>query len=112
MSIASEVGKRIRFYRKMKHLSQEQLAELCNFHPTYIGQLERGEKNASLESVFKISCGLEIPITQFLEDIDTLEHSSNDNIPLEIYHLCLQLSENKQKALKKLLDDMLEFLEQ
>ena len=47
MSIATELGSRIRAYRKQQHLSQEDLAELCDFHPTYIGQLERGEKNAT-----------------------------------------------------------------
>ena len=41
-----------------RRLSQEELAELCDFHPTYIGQLERGEKNATLESVSKLSRGL------------------------------------------------------
>lgn len=53
MSIAFEIGQRIRFYRKKKHLTQEQLAELCNFHPTYIGQLERGEKTPLLKAFTK-----------------------------------------------------------
>ena len=44
------IGQRIRNYRIQKNLSQEQLSELANCHPTYIGQLERGEKNASSES--------------------------------------------------------------
>lgn len=50
MSIAAEVGQRIRFYRKERKMSQEHLAEVCNFHPTYIGQLERGEKMQPLRA--------------------------------------------------------------
>ena len=48
--IAKIIGQRIRNYRTQKGLSQEKLAELAGCHPTYIGQLERGEKNATLES--------------------------------------------------------------
>ena len=43
--IAKSVGQRIRNYRTRQGLSQEKLAELSGCHPTYIGQLERGEKN-------------------------------------------------------------------
>ena len=42
--IAKIVGKRIRNYRTQYGYSQEKLAELSGCHPTYIGQLERGEK--------------------------------------------------------------------
>lgn len=45
------IGQRVRNYRTEKGLSQEKLAELSGCHPTYIGQVERGEKNATLDSV-------------------------------------------------------------
>ena len=53
--IAKVIGQRIRNFRTTAGLSQEKLAELSGCHPTYIGQLERGEKNATLESIEKIS---------------------------------------------------------
>ena len=46
--IAKFIGQRIRNYRTQQNLSQEKLAEMAGCHPTYIGQLERGEKNATL----------------------------------------------------------------
>lgn len=52
-NIAKVIGQRIRNYLTQKGLSQDKLAELSAFHPTYIGQLERGEKNATLESIEK-----------------------------------------------------------
>lgn len=49
-NITKLVGTRIRGFRKEKRLSQEELAEKCSLHPTYIGQLERGEKNPPLKA--------------------------------------------------------------
>lgn len=46
------IGLRIRNYRIQSGLNQEQLAELAGCHPTYIGQIERGEKNATIERKF------------------------------------------------------------
>lgn len=66
-AIAQIVGRRIRNYRLQKGLSQEKLAELAGCHPTYIGQIERGEKNATMESIEKIAIGLEIPLSQLFE---------------------------------------------
>ena len=56
--IAKIIGQRVRNYRIDKGLSQEKLAELSGCHPTYIGQVERGEKNATLESIEKIASAM------------------------------------------------------
>lgn len=107
MSIATELGSRIRAYRKQQHLSQEDLAELCDFHPTYIGQLERGEKNATLESISKLSQGLGITLNTLLKDIDTLE-SESDNVPLEIYHKLMKMPKEKQLKIASILTDIID----
>jgi transcriptional regulator with XRE-family HTH domain len=44
-------GKRVRQLRIEKNLSQEKLAEQCSFHRNYIGMIERGERNVSLENI-------------------------------------------------------------
>lgn len=111
VSISETLGQRIKYYRKQKRLSQEKLSELSDLHPTYIGQLERGEKNASIESIYKISIGLQIPITQLLEKLDEyttmeiFEYSKNndnyENIPLQAYELIsLEDIDNQRKLLK------------
>lgn len=55
-------GQRIRQLRTARGLSQEKLAELTGFHRTYIGMVERGERNLSLTniSVFAETFGMDI----------------------------------------------------
>lgn len=81
--ISKFIGQRIRNYRTQQKLSQEKLAELSGCHPTYIGQLERGEKNATLESIEKISSALGVPLSKLFEKLG--EGSSNESIPLKCY---------------------------
>nr|WP_272907625.1 helix-turn-helix transcriptional regulator [Paenibacillus xylanexedens] len=62
--ILNLVGARIKVLRKEKGLSQEALGEKGGFHFTYIGQVERGEKNVSLINLAKIAEALGVNITQ------------------------------------------------
>ena len=55
------VGKRIRKARKAKDLTLEELAECCGLHPAYIGQLERGVKNASYIHLKRLHVHLSFP---------------------------------------------------
>lgn len=75
--ILNLVGARIKVLRKEKGLSQEALGEKGGFHFTYIGQVERGEKNISLVNLAKIAEALEVNITQLFayvnEDMEMTE---------------------------------------
>ncbi len=53
--ILIEFGQRIRQLRHKHKLSQEQLAEKTGFHRTYIGMIERGERNPSLLNIKKFA---------------------------------------------------------
>ncbi|MGG4220462.1 helix-turn-helix transcriptional regulator [Paenibacillus jamilae] len=72
------VGARIRALRKEKGLSQESLGEKGGFHFSYIGQIERGEKNVSLINVAKIADALDVNLIQLFayvnEDIKVTKH--------------------------------------
>lgn len=50
----------LRTIRKQKKISQEELADLCGLHRTYIGSVERGERNISIDNIEKISNALKI----------------------------------------------------
>ncbi|ADM69466.1 HTH-type transcriptional regulator SinR [Paenibacillus polymyxa E681] len=72
------VGARIRALRKEKGLSQESLGEKGGFHFSYIGQIERGEKNVSLINIAKIANALDVNLIQLFayvnEDIKVTKH--------------------------------------
>ena len=101
--IAKIIGQRIRNYRTQKGLSQEKLAELAGCHPTYIGQLERGEKNATLESVEKIASAMDISLSELF---DKLGESGSNNIAAKCYDLVASKNEAEQKQLYKMLQEM------
>jgi transcriptional regulator with XRE-family HTH domain len=50
-TLIQEFGKRIRQLRTERNLSQEELSFLTGFHRTYIGMVERGERNLSLSNI-------------------------------------------------------------
>lgn len=54
-------------HRKEKHLSQEELANLAGVHRTYVGMIERAEKNITLCNIEKIAKALDVSITKLLE---------------------------------------------
>lgn len=61
-------GHNVQKYRKAKGLSQEKLAEIAGVHRTYIGMIERAEKNITLCNMEKIAKSLNVSISQLLED--------------------------------------------
>ena len=96
--LTNKLGKRIRNYRRELGFSQEQLAEKSRCHPTYIGQIERGEKNPTIESIEKITRALGISLSQLLEKIDFENHSENQ-IAEKCYELILSKNHIEQKSI-------------
>lgn len=66
--ILIKFGNRVRELRMKKGLSQEQLADQANLHRTYIGMIERAEKNITLINIEKIANALETTLQQFFEN--------------------------------------------
>ena len=54
------VGRNLRRYREERGLSQEKFADVVGVHRTYMGGLERGERNLTLKSVEKLAAALRI----------------------------------------------------
>lgn len=63
----SALGLTIRESRHEMGLSQEELADLIGLHRTYIGGIERGERNVSLENILRIADSLKIRPSALLE---------------------------------------------
>jgi transcriptional regulator with XRE-family HTH domain len=62
-------GDRVRTLRKTRGLSQEQLAELTGLHRTYIGGIERGERNVSLINIIRLAKALDVSPSDLLQGI-------------------------------------------
>lgn len=65
--IKKAFGERVRALRKQKGLAQETLALTCGLDRTYIGGVERGERNISLVNIFRISEALGINVKDFFD---------------------------------------------
>ena len=106
--IAKVLGQRIRNYRTAKGLSQEKLAELCGCHPTYVGQLERGEKNATVESIERISSALGVSLSKLFEKLGENDGSKR-NIPLECYELVAERAKEEQEHIQRILIEIVKY---
>ncbi len=75
-----DFGKKIREERLKQGLSQEELASRTGLHRTYIGMIERAEKNVTLENINKLAQGLHLEIAQLFTYNPPLKNigSSND----------------------------------
>lgn len=60
MGFLKSIGSSIKRYRRKMGLSQEELADLAGLHRTYVGGVERGERNISVLSLCKITNALRI----------------------------------------------------
>lgn len=64
--ITQVLANNVRTFRKSKGLSQEDLAEVCNLHRTYVGSVERGERNVTLSTLEVIANALGISVPKLL----------------------------------------------
>ena len=64
--LAAQIGTKIKSVRKIKSISQERLALLCNIDRSYIGRIERGEVNLTVEKLYEIATALEVDMKELL----------------------------------------------
>ena len=67
-NILKEFGERIKVLRKAQGISQEELAFRANLHRTYIGMIERAEKNITLLNIKKIANALNVSIYELFKN--------------------------------------------
>jgi len=70
MNIQFQFGNKVKELRKQKKFSQEELAQKTGLHRTYISDIERGNRNVSLENIKKIANALDVQMDFLLKDIN------------------------------------------
>lgn len=107
MSLPESVGNRIREIRKAKGWTQEQLAEAAGLHYSYIGGVERGDRNISLETLEKIIYALQVPaIEVFRFREDSLSYKELD----ELMALVGRKSKNEIVAYTKIIREIINII--
>ena len=66
-ALTVQTGERIRYFRILKRLSQEELALNAGINPTYIGHIERGLKCPTIDTLSKICTALNVTLSQLLD---------------------------------------------
>lgn len=104
-----DIGSRIREEREKLGLSREKFAEIVELSSYYIGQIERGERNMSLETLLKISTSLNVSIdyilkgyTHYMENIlakEAIEDNYKEEMDEEIKEILRLISGTSKESL-------------
>ncbi|NRR22794.1 helix-turn-helix domain-containing protein [Brevibacillus sp. MS2.2] len=109
-NIASHVGTRIRLLRKNRGLTQEQLGERVHQPQSYIGSIERGEKNISLDTLERIAEALDVHPGALFDTYHKSKSSDQlekDKIADYIGLLLKERNINEMKIISRLVEDVL-----
>lgn len=69
VNINEEFGKRVKYLRSMKKITQEELAYRCDLNKNYLGDIERGKRNPTLFVIEKIAKGLNITLEELFRGL-------------------------------------------
>lgn len=105
--IATIVGQRLRLRRQELGYSQELTSEKAGLHPTYIGQVERGEKNATIESIEKICIALDLPMEDLFNKI--IPTSPKHKVAQQCYDFIISQPAKDQRSLYILFEDIVKY---
>ena len=65
-----ELGEKIKELRNKQGLTQEELADRCGLHRTYISDVELGKRNISLENIERIAISLNRTLSDFFKEVE------------------------------------------
>lgn len=106
--ITQAVAARIKYLRHVRSMSQEDLALRAEINPAYFGQVERGLKCPTIDTLYKISKALEVPLSEFFRaDAFPITLVPKDQ---RLQELMLRVPENKRNQVLKLLEDLIPLL--
>lgn len=101
-----QLGQRIRELRKTRMINQRELAKQANMTSSYLGQLERDEKNPTIGSIEKICAAFGITLSEFFSESDG-EHKGMDHISEEIMEYVKKGTDSERVIILQLIRQVL-----
>ncbi|UHA72800.1 helix-turn-helix domain-containing protein [Paenibacillus sp. 481] len=105
--IARAVGENLRALRQQRGLSQESLALKAGINTSYMGQLERGEKSPTVDTLDKLSTALDVPLAQLFQfdtpRSDIIDTTFTDKIMFQLQDRTVNEQEMIFQFIKQLL---------
>jgi transcriptional regulator with XRE-family HTH domain len=105
METTKLIGTKIRQFRKLRNITQEQLAEASDSTGSYIGKLERGEVNVQIKTLEKIAEALNTNVFAFF-DYNPYEELKRQPWIWECVHILSQQSEAEQNKAYRILKEL------
>ena len=100
------VAARIKYFRHVRDYSQEDLALRANINPAYFGQVERGLKCPTIDTLYKIARALDIPLPELLRT-DALPAASSDS-NLRLKELLSRVPEDKLEKVLNVIESIVD----
>lgn len=100
--ISTQLGQRIRELRTGRQMSQEELAFKSQISPAHLGQIERGLKNPTVDTVFKIASALDVSIAELFTETP-IPPSSHNAVLEKINAQLLYMEEDEQKDILRVI---------
>lgn len=106
--ITMAVAARIKYFRHVRDFSQEDLALRANINPAYFGQVERGLKCPTIDTLYKIARALDVPLSELLRT-DALPASSSES-SLRMKEILSRVPEDKLEKVLNIIENIVELL--
>ncbi|MDY3985463.1 helix-turn-helix domain-containing protein [Dysosmobacter sp.] len=100
------VAARIKYFRHVRDYSQEDLALRANINPAYFGQVERGLKCPTIDTLYKIARALDVPLPELLRT-DAPPASSSDG-KLRLKELLSRVPEDKLDKVLNVIENIVD----
>ncbi|MHA6485231.1 helix-turn-helix domain-containing protein [Paenibacillus sp. strain BS8-2] len=111
--IGRQIGENIRLARKSKGLSQEQLALRAEINASYMGQVERGEKNPTIDVLGKIALAMNTPLEELVQlgTPSRMDQGESSNYSDKIKSQMIGLNLKEQEAVYRFVKQLVQFRE-
>lgn len=99
LNLSDIFGNKLKYIRRSLKITQEELALKCGMEASHIGQLERGEKNPTLNTLYRISNGLNISIPELIDFENELIFEEQDEVTNKLLSYLKEMDSNEKNQI-------------